>query len=235
MRALLWALVTPLLLPAVPCAAVDLTKVDRTIRSEPKHEGKEPRYCLVVFGPEAKSRVWLVRDGNTLYVDRNGNGKIGEPGERIVRKQGYSSFTVEQIIPSSSKDVTNKLSVSCNSNGQVRILFYGKQRQLVGFARHTPLHFSTTPEKAPIVHFNGPLTFGRYAERVTLRPNPTSTYYRKTSLRLMIGTAGLGPGTFAALHCRCRKNRGDLVASFEYPTSSGGTQRVQRVALKTYG
>ena len=39
----------------------DLTKIDRTINKEPAYRGK-PKYCLLVFGTEAKFRVWLVRD-----------------------------------------------------------------------------------------------------------------------------------------------------------------------------
>jgi hypothetical protein len=62
----------PLMLLAwlvAPSFAVDLTKVDRTIVKEPSYKSK-PKYCLLVFGPEAKTRVWLVQDGDTLYVDR---------------------------------------------------------------------------------------------------------------------------------------------------------------------
>jgi WD40 repeat protein len=40
-----------------------------------------------VFGPEAKSRVWLVEDGDVLYVDRNGNGDLTEPGDRVAAKE----------------------------------------------------------------------------------------------------------------------------------------------------
>jgi hypothetical protein len=31
--------------------------------------------------------VWLVHDGDTLYVDRNGNGDLTEPGEKVAAKQ----------------------------------------------------------------------------------------------------------------------------------------------------
>jgi RNA polymerase sigma factor (sigma-70 family) len=61
----------------------DLTKIDRTIVKEPKYK-TEPYYALLVFGPEAKKRVWLVVDGETLYVDRNGNGDLTEAKERIA-------------------------------------------------------------------------------------------------------------------------------------------------------
>jgi hypothetical protein len=70
-----------------PAWAADLARIDRTIKKEPKYAG-HPRYCLLVFGPEAKHRVWIVQDGNTLYVDRNGNGDLTEAGEKVIAKKG---------------------------------------------------------------------------------------------------------------------------------------------------
>jgi len=69
---------------AASAGAVDLSTIDRSIRKEPVYQSKDPQYCLLVFGPEAKARVWLVLDGDVLYVDRNGNGDLTEPGERIA-------------------------------------------------------------------------------------------------------------------------------------------------------
>src|SRR5438128_7643867 len=60
----------------------DLAKIDRAVAKEPAYQG-EPRYCLLVFGHEAKTRVWLVQDGDVLYVDRNANGDLTEDGERV--------------------------------------------------------------------------------------------------------------------------------------------------------
>jgi hypothetical protein len=85
-----WALV---LWPALAVAA-DLGQVDRTIRKEPVYRGK-PHYCLLVFGPRADTRVWLVLDlvsepwdprggKDVLYVDRNGTGDLTEQGKRVA-------------------------------------------------------------------------------------------------------------------------------------------------------
>src|SRR6266702_3291632 len=63
--------VTTVLLAGAPSPAVDYTKIDRTIAKEPRYQSKTPKYCLLVFGPEAKTRVWLVLDRDVLYVDRN--------------------------------------------------------------------------------------------------------------------------------------------------------------------
>jgi hypothetical protein len=39
-------------------AAVNLTTIDRSIRKEPADQSKAPQYCLLVFGQQAKARVW---------------------------------------------------------------------------------------------------------------------------------------------------------------------------------
>jgi hypothetical protein len=72
---------------ATAVSAADLSQIPRTIAKEPAYQGR-PKYCLLVFGPEAAHRVWLVLDGDTLYVDRNGNGDLTEPGEKIAAEKG---------------------------------------------------------------------------------------------------------------------------------------------------
>ena len=78
-----------------PAPAADLAKIDRTIRKQPAYRSKAPKYCLLVFGPKAETRVWLVLDlvsepweadgaKNALYVDRNGDGDLTGPGERVA-------------------------------------------------------------------------------------------------------------------------------------------------------
>jgi hypothetical protein len=70
--------------------AADLASVDRTIKKEPAYQSKSPRYALLVFGPDARDRVWLVHDGETLYVDRNGDGDLTGPGKKVTAKSGGS-------------------------------------------------------------------------------------------------------------------------------------------------
>jgi hypothetical protein len=79
-------------LGASPGAAADLTTIDRTTRKEPAYQSKAPLYCLLVFGPEARVRAWLVLDDKVLYLDRNGNGDLTEEGERLGECQVNSRF-----------------------------------------------------------------------------------------------------------------------------------------------
>jgi hypothetical protein len=87
LRVTAWAPLLVAGLVATPAAAADLAAVDRIIRNEPAYRTKSPRYALLVFGPEAKDRVWLVHDGDTLYVDRNGDGDITESSEAVAARR----------------------------------------------------------------------------------------------------------------------------------------------------
>jgi hypothetical protein len=79
------------LLAASAAGAADLGKIDRTIAKQPAFKNT-PKYCLLVFGPEAKARVWLIQDGDVLYVDRNGNGDLTEKDERVALKGDGKDF-----------------------------------------------------------------------------------------------------------------------------------------------
>jgi hypothetical protein len=85
-----------------PLHAADLSAIERKIAREPQYSGK-PKYCLLVFGPEAKTRVWLALDGDKLYVDRNANGDLTDDGEALQAKidgegdLASRSFTVAEL------------------------------------------------------------------------------------------------------------------------------------------
>jgi hypothetical protein len=87
-----WIAFAWLVISSATASAADLSKIDRTIAKEPPYQTKEVRYCLLVFGADARTRVWLVQDGETLYVDRNGNGDLTEPGERFPLKQKADQY-----------------------------------------------------------------------------------------------------------------------------------------------
>ncbi|HLW66836.1 MAG TPA: hypothetical protein VKS79_16095 [Gemmataceae bacterium] len=77
-------------LAAIAFASAEPGPINNSIRKEPVYQTKTPKYGLLVFGPEAKDRVWLVHDGDTLYVDRNGNGDLTEPGKKVRAKSDKS-------------------------------------------------------------------------------------------------------------------------------------------------
>src|SRR4051794_33824664 len=74
--------------------AADLTAIQRVLAKEPVYQG-QPRYCLLVFGPEAKTHIWMVRDDRHLYVDRAGNGQLTTPEANV----DPNKFTIPNIGP----------------------------------------------------------------------------------------------------------------------------------------
>src|SRR5262245_59432160 len=62
---------------------LDLSRIERRIGKEPAYQGK-PGYLLLVLGPEARHKVWLVLDGKTLYVDRHGTGDLNQKECRVT-------------------------------------------------------------------------------------------------------------------------------------------------------
>tara|TARA_R110002096_G_scaffold52659_3_gene137556 strand:+ start:1141 stop:2022 length:882 start_codon:yes stop_codon:yes gene_type:complete len=72
---------------------LDYTKVDRTIKKLPPFVA-EPLHALFVFGEKGQVRMWAVLDKSTaelpyydtLYFDKNANGDLTDPGERITTK-----------------------------------------------------------------------------------------------------------------------------------------------------
>src|SRR5262249_11652334 len=157
------------------------------IAKEPAYQNK-PRYCLLVFGPEATTRVWLVLDGNVLYVDRDGTGDLTGAGKRFENrfKDGKSlRFEAGSIAAADGKYaelivlVYKKIlnaSVECKMNGDT----FWQDTSI----EKNDLHFADRPQDAPIFHFDGPLT---------LQPaNANQGFVRgdkPTTFPVMVGTA----------------------------------------------
>lgn len=170
--------------PDQPKGAWDLTPP----KKEPKYK-KEPRYALLAFGPQRETRVWMVLDGKTLYVDRNADGDLTDPAERLepnIPKDGsdrignpgmytgmdHFEVAVEAGIGGASKFKLDRW---------VRAEAYEPQTEFekgirAKWLKHrwenstlwrqeglgqgqTPLLFMPKPADAQVCHLDGPLTF----------------------------------------------------------------------------
>jgi len=86
MRANLLASLCLFWLSVAANAEPGLSQVQRKLSKEPVYRTK-PKYCLLALGPEPGTRVWLVQDGDTLYVDRNGNGDLTAPADKVAAEK----------------------------------------------------------------------------------------------------------------------------------------------------
>lgn len=86
--------------PALKLAEFDYSKVDRKIASQPKYVG-EPKYALLLPG-DGRTRIWMVLDKSApaaphhdvLYFDVDGDGNLGEEGERFEGRQGEHALVM---------------------------------------------------------------------------------------------------------------------------------------------
>jgi hypothetical protein len=177
-----------------PVFAVDLSKIDRSIAKEPVYKST-PKYCLLVFGPEAKTRVWLVLDGDVLYVDRNHNGDLTEEGEKtdvqMIKQEGND--TAKKIPTFRAGDVQEIENDPKHRNLTIEMgLFDGGRSPDCAITiersdRHeqtAQVEFANYLGDAPIVHLNGPLAARPLATGIQLVRGQTYKY------KMMIGTQG---------------------------------------------
>jgi hypothetical protein len=170
---------------AATAQGADLTKIDRTIAREPTYKNK-PRYCLLVFGPEARSRVWLVQDGDVVYIDRNGNGDLTEPGEKVAWRRDLKKMGLGSIYGPDGKDRGTVSLQKYRASVRLLVSDAARQRYMVGDPDGDPLVFGDRPADAPLVHVGGPLVIDL-------------SYYSRLCLRVRVGTVGVGKGTLAAI------------------------------------
>ena len=204
--------------------AADLAKIERKIGKEPVYHS-QPKYCLLVLGADAKMRVWLVEDGDTLYVDRNGNGDLTEPGEKIAAEKRKDRgpvdhnyvFAAGELREGGKRHLNLSIAVSdlnralpeakavLERDPQARDYRIGLEVEMPG--RHG-LGAGGRLVQGAGTDINGLLQF---ADRPQDAPiihfggpwtmglyRPTNLWLdRANTLDLIFGTPGLGPGSFA--------------------------------------
>jgi len=194
------------------CAG-DLTKIDRAIGKEPAYRSK-PRYCLLVFGVETKTRVWLVLDGDVLYVDRNGNGDLTEKGERVeaVReKDGSRSFVVSELSARAGQSKYKQLMLLESSLAKhywsVSLTIEGKGRQ------NGAAVFAERAAGAPILHFDGPLT-------MLLGIRQLVRGQKDSQVAAHLVTPGVGKNVFTFLNHKAIPDNIHPTAEIEFPNKN---------------
>jgi hypothetical protein len=194
---------------SLPSGAADLTKIDRSIAKEPTYK-TEPYYALVVLGPKAEKRVWLVVAGEVLCVDRNGNSDLTEANERVTLD--IEATKKIQVAPGMYKGM-NSFDIGEVAGLRLRLDFWVREKAFVpktefdkailkdhqekgwefatlwrdGSQAQIPVTFCRRPKDAQICHLAGPLTFAMRRNHRLERHND------KNTLQVTIGTPGLPP------------------------------------------
>lgn len=211
-----------------PPQAVDLMRIERQLAAEPAYQAASQDYCLLVFGPAADTRIWLVRDGATLHVDLNGNGRLGEEGEsfRAAVGNGWSCWKVDQVTERNGRKHAGFL---CQATGNIYDIIIKLDGKVAQRTFRTP--WTQRAAIAPIVHFRGPgkLCFQSLCEvtrvpdgqnEVGLGQGGTVERGKLGFLEAQFGTLGLGTAATAyySLPDQLLANPEEgLQAIFEFP------------------
>jgi hypothetical protein len=221
-----------LLVAAGHCAATDFAKIDRRIAREPAYK-ETPLYCLAVIGPEATTRVWMVLDGEKLYVDKNCNGDLtddGPPVELKDKKTDPSGFEIVKVSPDGGKTVY-KFDVVLWSrpsfreppdtdhgpfNQSVHVRFPDGRYFGAWGDQHQPLIFAAKAHDAPILHYDGPLRMGFEVR------NPLRKSDDKYELNCCVGTPGSCNGAWVHLLYETIPEQFHPRAALEFPPEKPG-------------
>jgi hypothetical protein len=217
-----------LALGSAPATAADLSKIDRTIAKEPAYKNK-PLYALLVFGPEARAKVWVVLDGDVLYVDQKGDGDLTAPGVRFPnRGEGVQSFVIADQNGKDRYRVTSLHLIRLDKEAEwllaVDVDVIGTHAQYCGAV------LKGSRREAPIAHFDGPLKVslnenkGVVTDRLVTGDNPGE-------LRAFIGTIDPDHGCWVVVrNSSARDFPANLhpVAEVEFPPMVPGGQPVRR-------
>jgi hypothetical protein len=222
-----WFLVaTALLMAPGPLHAADLAAIERKIAKEPAYAGK-PKYCLLVFGPEAKTRIWLALDGDKLYVDCNGNGDLTDDGPALAAKvdgEGDEATRIFKLTEMREGSLTHKevniyvrslKGLADRDKGAKALLSsdraargYSVQADIEMPGRHGKGIGGRVEQMASLRDATGFLQFTDSPAKapiihfggpwsITLYSADVLTIGREDDLVLSVGTPGIGPGTTA--------------------------------------
>jgi hypothetical protein len=243
-----YALLATLLLAATPAAAgdaLDLSKVERRIAREPQRVCAKPRYCLVLLGPEAKTRIWMLVDKSqadakhydVAYVDLNANGDLTDEGERFQvqpNPDGESHFKFPDLVDRATGQTHTLFKLTVAEERRtlflVALTWNGKWKMAGGYPENPDggyMQFGATPEEAPILHANGdgPFQFQFwYPEKLAIGG--------QTDVKLFVGLPGVGRNSFWAFSQHVLPEKIGVDATPVYEDTSGNTHELPQPLLE---
>jgi hypothetical protein len=155
-----------------PATAVDYDKIERNIVKEPAYRTGKPKYALLLFGPEARLRVWVVLDGETLYIDRNGDGDLTGKDERFAKEAECTAieipdpdrktwYTIDRVMTDYSTYSDKARQERARKGIPPGLMVYVSIKGALRYQQYCDIQeMRADPHKAMIAHFHGPLAIG---------------------------------------------------------------------------
>lgn len=220
--------------PLLAADAVDLQKIDRQIGKQPTLAAEQPLYGLLVLGPKAEQRIWLILDKSkpgldqpdVLYADLNGNGDLTETAERFS-SSGDGSFSLPDLkdpaTGATHTEVKVRMSGRTPGSVMVSLKWRGNFRMGGGYPEDPEagyLKFGTSPATAPILRADGdgPFRFQRwYSGKLAIG--------QADDFKVFIGHPGSGESSFWAFQQHVLPEKEGVQATLIYQDAQGKEQK----------
>lgn len=187
----------------------DLSQVDRRIAKQPAYRARRPLYGLLVLGPAAQARIWMVLDQSdpgggrydVLYLDRDADGDLTDPAERLVGRAEADGvrFRLPELKDPATGAVHTDFSARVSGPSptvMVSLMWRGRSKMGGGYPQDPNdgyLRFGDTAAAAPVLWANGdgPFQFQRwYGGRLTIGEGD--------DFKVFVGQRGAGANSFWA-------------------------------------
>ena len=218
-------------------SAGDLSKVERKIAREPTYVTKSPKYALLVFGPEAKLRVWIVKDGETVYLDRNADGDLTDANERFANPGECRN--IEIADPDGKTHYVITSIGEFEDGGRQHLMVSVDVKAAHPYQQYCGARLADRASEAPISHFHGPLTMEVRTINWKLPPElALLTGASPTDLNATLGTMDAERGCWVVVRSEPADGFGpgkDVHPTVEVefpPKASGGTPIKKRYSLE---
>jgi hypothetical protein len=139
----------------------------RTLIKEPKYDSM-PKYAMILLGNSREVQLWMVEDGQRLFVDKNTNGDLTDDGPPL-QPSNVRNLDAKRRDFGYELDTITSTDGSRHTGFDLRRWNYGEPEDgyglLLSVDGKLPMYagwfgtfWSTNRETAPVIYFGGPFT-----------------------------------------------------------------------------
>lgn len=195
------------------------------------------QYCLLLFGPNAETRVWVEVHGKTIYVHRD---TLDSPAERISIGPDAEVRDLQIVEPNGeNRYVITSLSIQpLGDPPKLELMVYLDVKGPVEFRQYCDVELRADPADAAVAHFDGPLTIGPRTINWKLPDGlKLVTGDKPTDLFANIGTMDAERGCWVVVQTHMRTHESDKpefpegvfpMVEVEFPPKSSGEDPITR-------
>jgi hypothetical protein len=120
------------------------------------HPQSHPQYCLLLFGPEARLRVWVILDDDAVSIDPDG-GDFSHRGKRLGALADCTGIEIPDPDGQTRYIITGMRDREEGDPPQRRLIVDVDVKGPLEYRQYCDVGMVGQPEAAAIAHFHGPL------------------------------------------------------------------------------